>query len=130
MLPAAFRAPIGPARSLYRRIAWRHRAWHSSRRSRPGLTRMSPSSSRVRNAMSEEQARKDNLLDQIADVHEHFIDLMNQRLPEIGERELELYFGVLGKLVAKLEERDKPLRAAAQEVFADVASIVMTELAR
>lgn len=80
--------------------------------------------------MTEELAKKDHLLDQIADVHEHFIDLMNQRLPELGERELELYFGVLGKLVAKLEEREKPLRAAAQEVFADVASIVMTELSR
>jgi hypothetical protein len=80
--------------------------------------------------MSEEHVKKDHLLDQIADVHEQFIDLMNQRLPEIGERELELYFGVLGKLVAKLEEPDKPLRVAAQEVFGDVASIVMTELAR
>jgi hypothetical protein len=80
--------------------------------------------------MSEEQAKKDHLLDQIADVHEHFIDLMNQRLPEIPERELEIYFGVLGKLVAKLEEPGKTLRVAAQEVFADVASIVMTELSR
>jgi len=74
--------------------------------------------------------KKTHLLEQIADVHEHFIDLMNERLPEIGERELELYFGVLGKLVAKLEQREKNLRAAAQEVFGEVASIVMSELSR
>jgi hypothetical protein len=80
--------------------------------------------------MTDDEARKDDLLDQIADVHEHFVDLMNQRLPEAGQRELELYFGALGKLVARLEQRDKPLRAAAQEVFADVASLVMSELAR
>lgn len=80
--------------------------------------------------MSEEQEQKDHLLEQIADVHEHFIDLMNQRLPEIAQRELELYLGVLGKLVAKLEDREKPMRAAAQEVFGEVAAVVMSELSR
>lgn len=80
--------------------------------------------------MSDDEAMKDHLLDQIADVHEHFVDLMTQRLPEVGQRELELYFGVLGRLVAKLEQRDKPLRAAAQEVFAEAASRVMAELKR
>jgi hypothetical protein len=73
---------------------------------------------------------KDHLLDQIADVHEHFVDLMNQRLTEVEPRELELYFGILGKLVAKLEQRDKPLRSAAQEMFGEVASLVMKELGR
>ena len=81
-------------------------------------------------ADDENDDKKDDLLEQIGDVHEHFIDLMNQRIPELGERELELYLGVLGKLVAKLEDREKPLRGAAQEVFGEVASIVMTELAR
>jgi len=80
--------------------------------------------------MTDDEAMKDHLLDQIADVHEHFVDLMNQRLPEVGQRELELYFGVLGRLVAKLEQRDKPLRSAAQEVFAEAASRVMAELKR
>lgn len=73
---------------------------------------------------------KDHLLDQIADVHEHFADLMNERLPEVGERELELYLGVFAKLTAKLENKDKSLRDSAQEVFAEVASLVMTELSR
>ena len=33
-------------------------------------------------------------------------------------------------VVAKLEERDKPLRTSAQELFGDVASLVMSELGR
>ncbi len=80
--------------------------------------------------MGEDHAMKDHLLDQIADVHEHFVDLMNQRLPEAGQRELELYLGIVGKLVAKLEKKDKSLKQAAQEVFGEVASLVMAELAR
>jgi hypothetical protein len=80
--------------------------------------------------MSDDETMRHHLLDQIADVHEHFAELMNERLPEVGQRELELYLGVFGRLVAKLEQRDKPLRAAAQEVFAEVATRVMTELKR
>ena len=80
--------------------------------------------------MDDDAAIKDHLLDQIGEVHEHLIDLMNQRLPEVGRRELELYLGVFGKLVAKLEQVDKPLRDAAQEVFAEVATLVMAELGR
>lgn len=71
---------------------------------------------------------KEHLLEQIAESHEHFVDLMNSRLPEVGQRELELYLGLLGKLVDKLEQSDKPLRTAAQELFGDVASLVMSEL--
>jgi hypothetical protein len=77
-----------------------------------------------------DEAMKEHLLEQVADVHEHFVELMNGRLPELSQREIELYLGVLGKLVAKLEEKNKPLRASAQELFAEVAAIVMTELGR
>lgn len=80
--------------------------------------------------MDDDEARKEHLLGQIDDVHEHFVELMGERLPEVGQRELELYLGVLGRLVAKLEQRDKPLRLAAQEVFAEVATRVMAELQR
>ena len=71
---------------------------------------------------------KEHLLGQIAEVHERFAELMTQRLPETGQRELGLYLGVFGKLVAKLEDKDKSLRDAAQEMFGEVASLVMTEL--
>jgi hypothetical protein len=80
--------------------------------------------------MGEDQAMKEHLLDQIADVHEHFVELMNRRLPEAGQRELELYLGVLGKLVAKLEAKDKTLKEAAQEMMGEVAGLVMAGMTR
>lgn len=80
--------------------------------------------------MSDDEAMKEHLLGQIADVHETFVELMNERLPEVGQRELELYLGVFGRLVAKLEQKDKPLRVTAQEVFAEAATRVMAELKR
>ena len=58
------------------------------------------------------------------------VELMNRRLPEVGRRELELYLSLLGKLAVKLEQGDKSLHTAAQEVFAEVATLVMTELGR
>lgn len=78
----------------------------------------------------DDQAMKEHLLSQIADVHDRYVELMEERLPEAGRRELELYLGVVGKLVARLEDRDKTLHAAAQEMFGEVASLVMSELGR
>ena len=80
--------------------------------------------------MSDQDAMKEHLLDQIADVHEYFVDLMNQRLTEVGQHELELYLGMLGKLVSKLEQGDKSLRTVAQEMFADAAGMMLAELGR
>lgn len=80
--------------------------------------------------MSDDPSIHDHLLDEIADTHERFVELMNERLREVERRELELYLGILGKLVAKLEQRDKSLRSSAQEMFGEVASLVMAELAR
>lgn len=84
----------------------------------------------VEAAMSESEAGKQQLLEQVVEAHDHYVGLMNERLGEVGQREIELYLGVLGKLVAKLEQTDKPLRTAAQEMFAEVAALVMTELGR
>lgn len=78
--------------------------------------------------MKDDGTPKGHLLQQVAEVHERFVELMNQRLPEAGERELGLYLGVFGKLVAKLEDDDKSLRDAAQEMFGEVASLVMREM--
>ena len=80
--------------------------------------------------MSEDSAGKERLLEQIADAQEHFADLMNERLPDVGRRELEVYLTVLSKLVIKLEQPQKNLREIAQEMFAEVAALVMTELGR
>ena len=80
--------------------------------------------------MADADAMKEHLLEQIAEVHDRYVELMNARLAEVGQREIELYLGVVGKLVAKLEQTEKPLRTAAQETFAEVASLVMAELGR
>ncbi len=80
--------------------------------------------------MNEDSADKEHLLEQVADTQEHFADLMNERLPEVGRRELELYLSVMSKLVIKLEQPNKSLRSVAQEMFAEVAALVMAELGR
>jgi hypothetical protein len=105
------------------RVACPPIAWHLS------AARWNERRGRTGDDMTDE-AMKEHLLEQVADVHEHFVELMNARLPELSQREIELYLGVLGKLVVKLEEKNKPLRASAQELFAEVAAIVMTELGR
>ncbi len=78
--------------------------------------------------MSDEAEIKQHLKRQIAETHEIFPELMEKRLDEVGVREMESYLSVLGSLVDKLEDEDKPLREIAQEMFAKVANIVMTEL--
>lgn len=80
--------------------------------------------------MSEDSADKERLLQQVADIQEHFADLMNERLPEVGRRELELYLTILSKLVIKLEQPGKTLRDIAQEMFAEVATLVLAEMGR
>ncbi|HYC57602.1 MAG TPA: hypothetical protein VEL28_21900 [Candidatus Binatia bacterium] len=80
--------------------------------------------------MADDTARKQHLLEQVAETHERYTELMNARLDEVGVREIELYLSIVGKLTAKLEDGDKNLRTIAQEMFADVASVVMTELNR
>ncbi|HYB99727.1 MAG TPA: hypothetical protein VEC57_11415 [Candidatus Limnocylindrales bacterium] len=80
--------------------------------------------------MADDAQVKQHLLEQVAETHERFIELMNERLDEVGRREIELYLGVIGKLTGKLENRGKDLRSIAQEMFAEVASLVMAELGR
>ncbi|MBI5504234.1 MAG: hypothetical protein HY899_05510 [Deltaproteobacteria bacterium] len=80
--------------------------------------------------MSDDSADKQRLLQQVADTQEHFADLMNERLSEVGQRELALYLTILSKLVLKLEQPGKTLRDIAQEMFAEVATLVMAEMGR
>jgi len=71
---------------------------------------------------------KQDLLDQIDDTHLQFVALMKRRLPESETRVLELYLAGLGQLVDKLEDPDKSLHAAAQEMFGELAGVMMREL--
>ncbi|MFT4571408.1 MAG: hypothetical protein ACI8TX_003999 [Hyphomicrobiaceae bacterium] len=79
--------------------------------------------------MSEdENGLKADLLLQISETHDQFRVVMDDRLPEMDPEILELYLGTLGKLVDKLEERDKAMRQIAQEMFGEVAGLVMKNL--
>jgi len=80
--------------------------------------------------MSQNSLSDQDLLDQIADTQQHFAGLMLERLPEVGRREHELYLAVLSKMVIKLEQPGKSMRQIAQEMFAEVASMVMGEMGR
>ncbi len=80
--------------------------------------------------MSETGQDKVRLLGEIARMHEHFVELMNDRLGEVDVSDLERYFALMSNLVAKLEHRDKALRDVAREMVAESASWVMAELAR
>ena len=80
--------------------------------------------------MDDDAELKEHLLGQVRETHAQFTALMDLRLDEVGTRELDVYYGALSKLVGKLEERDKSLHEVAQETFAEIASIVMTELSR
>ncbi len=74
--------------------------------------------------------RKSRLLEEISRMHGHFVSLMDERLREVEVDDLERYFALMSNLVAKLEQRDKPLREAARELVAESASWVMAELAK
>ncbi len=82
----------------------------------------------IEQQMSEESEIREHLQRQIIETHQAFPGLMEKRLAEAGLHELELYLSILGTLVEKLEDEDKPLKQIAQEMFAQVAGVVMTEL--
>ena len=75
--------------------------------------------------MSLERELKEQLLRQIAETHDRYCEVMEARLAEESVDDVELYFGVVAKLVAKLEDRDKHLRGVAQEMLAESAALIM-----
>lgn len=65
---------------------------------------------------------------QLRMTHERFVAAMNARLPQMPLPQKERYFAVLSSLVAKLEDRDKPLHEILQEMMAEAASYVFQEM--
>lgn len=78
--------------------------------------------------MNREEEVKAQLLQQIAETHDRYCEVMEERLAAEGLEAVELYFGVVSKLVAKLEGREKPLRAVAQEMVVESAALLMGQL--
>lgn len=65
---------------------------------------------------------------QIAMTHKRFVKAMEARLPAMSLASKERYFAVLSLLVAKLEEKDKPLRDVLQDVVIESAPYIAQEL--
>lgn len=75
----------------------------------------------------DEQLRR-SLESDIRMTQERFCAAMEARLPAIEDDSLERYFGVLSKLVTKLEDPDKSLGQIMNEMMAETASVLMQEM--
>lgn len=71
---------------------------------------------------------KQHLLDQITETHEHLSGLVEQRLGTEEIEDVERYFAALGKVAVMLEDRGKGLREVAQELVAEMAPLIISEL--
>jgi hypothetical protein len=65
---------------------------------------------------------------QLRMTHERFVTAMSARIPAMSLEQRERYFAVLSSLVAKLEDRDKPLRDILQEMVAEAGPYLFREL--
>ena len=70
----------------------------------------------------------DALENDIRLCHERFVQAMETRLPDMTPETKERYFVVLSALVGKLEVIEKPLRDILQEMMAEAATHILTEL--
>lgn len=69
-----------------------------------------------------------DLESQIRMTHERFTLAMAARLPAMTLEQKERYFAVLSSLVMRLEDRDKTLRTILQEMMAEAAPLLFSEL--
>jgi hypothetical protein len=80
--------------------------------------------------MSDDAELKKLLLKQMPDVHARFSALMLERMKGASGEEVERYFAMMTKMVAKLEDEDKTLRDVLREMAAEYAAVVLMELNR
>ena len=80
--------------------------------------------------MSRERELREQLRGQIAETHDRYCEVMEDRLARESTDDVELYFGMVARLVAKLEERDKSLRTVAQEMLTESAALIIPMMAR
>ena len=65
---------------------------------------------------------------QIRMTHERFTFAMNDRLTAMTLEQKERYFAVLSSLVARLEDSSKPLKVVLQEMMAEAAPYLFSEI--
>jgi hypothetical protein len=80
--------------------------------------------------MSNDAELKKLLLKQLPDVHERFAALMQGRMKTADSEEVQRYFGMLTKLVEKLEDDDMSMRDVLREMAAEYAAVILMELNR
>ena len=80
--------------------------------------------------MSNDAELKKLLLKQMPEVHARFCALMQERMNGAGAEDVERYFAMMSKMVAKLEDDGKTMRDALREMAAEYAAIVLMELNR
>ena len=71
------------------------------------------------------RAAQSDLDRQIASTHKRFVKAMDERLGTMSDETKETYFVILTKLVAKLEDAEKPLKDIMQEMMAEAMSEVL-----
>jgi hypothetical protein len=76
--------------------------------------------------MSHELER--DLEEQIRMTHDRFGRAMSDRLPAMTLEQKERYFAVLSGLVARLEDKEKPLKVILQEMMAEAAPYLFREM--
>ena len=69
-----------------------------------------------------------DLESQIRMTHERFSLAMAARLPAMTLEQKERYFAVLSSLVTRLEDADKPLKTILQEMMAEAAPYLFSEI--
>jgi len=65
---------------------------------------------------------------QLQMTHERFVTAMGDRLPAMPLEQKERYFALLSVLVAKLEDRAKPLQMVLRELVAEATPYVLSEM--
>lgn len=69
-----------------------------------------------------------DLESQIRMTHERFVIAMDERLPAMTLEQKERYFAVLSSLVSRLEDPEKSLKAILQEMMAEAAPYLFSEI--
>ena len=71
---------------------------------------------------------KQHVLQQLTETHERFAELMEKKLGASSVDDVERYFGLLSRLIEKLEDDSKSLRDILREMVADYAAVIIAEM--
>lgn len=79
--------------------------------------------------MKQDAKLKKLLLSQVTEAHGRYREVLEERLAKAEVEDIERYFGLLSRLVDKLEDDRKTLRQVAREMVTESAAQIIAELA-